>query len=116
MLFVHMFYVGIGAAIGAIMRYMISLVIKPYRYIPISTFVVNLLGSLCIGALSTLHLSSALQLLLMTGFCGGLTTFSTFNNEVFTLIKNKHYVQGILYMGSTYLLGFLALFIGIYCL
>ena len=84
-------YVGIGGAIGAILRYLLSQLSLQHS-LPIKTLFINLLGSLVIGFLSAKfqqsHWFEGDQLLLITGVCGGFTTFSTFSLESLQLIQN----------------------------
>lgn len=82
--------VGVGAALGAWLRWGLSLWLNPvFPVLPYGTLAANLLGGYLIGlALAIfLHnpdLSPEWRLFLVTGFLGGLTTFSTFSAEVFT--------------------------------
>jgi CrcB protein len=87
--------VFLGGAIGSIWRYWLSgLVARRFgETFPFGTLVVNVVGSILAGAFSGLliHLSnsglaSALQQLLVVGVCGGLTTFSSFSLQTFSLI------------------------------
>ncbi|MBO4963699.1 MAG: CrcB family protein, partial [Prevotella sp.] len=72
--------VAAGGAVGSVCRYLLSSV--HVASFPWGTLTVNVLGSLLIGLLAGLSgrgiLSPELKLLLVTGFCGGFTTFSTF--------------------------------------
>lgn len=80
--------VGLGAACGAWVRWLLGLALNPlFVSLPLGTLVANLLGGYLIGvAVGIFHLNSglplALKLLVITGFLGGLTTFSTFSAEV----------------------------------
>lgn len=80
--------VGVGAALGAWLRWGLGLVLNPvFLALPLGTLVANLLGGYLVGvAVGLFHLNSqwplALKLFLITGFLGGLTTFSTFSAEV----------------------------------
>lgn len=78
-----------GGAVGSVCRYLLSSV--HMASFPWGTLTVNVLGSLLIGLLAGLSgrglLSPELKLLLVTGFCGGFTTFSTFANESFGMMK-----------------------------
>ena len=103
-------YVGIGGAIGAILRYLLSQLSLQHA-LPIKTLFINLLGSLVIGFLSAKfqqsHWFEGDQLLLITGVCGGFTTFSTFSLESLQLIQNGDTPLALLYMAIS-LLGGLA--------
>jgi CrcB-like protein len=103
--------VAIGGAIGAMMRYGVSqyIVDKGVLY-PWATVVVNLLGSLLIGfgmAYIEGHpnVSPWVKLLCMTGFLGGLTTFSTFIFEGY-MLQEKGLAHMLSYMGGQIILGY----------
>ena len=82
------FAVGLGAAFGAWSRWLLGLALNPLLpAMPLGTLAANLIGGYLIGiAVGAFHLSSglpvALKLFVITGFLGGLTTFSTFSAEV----------------------------------
>lgn len=94
--------VGIGAAIGAWLRWGLSLWLNsPHDPVPYGTLAANLLGGYLVGlavAYFAQHgeFSPELKLFLITGFLGGLTTFSTFSVEVFTLLGRAQYAMGLL--------------------
>ena len=93
--------VGLGGAIGAMLRYAISCI--PYKgTFPVLTLITNLTGAVLIGAIvglvSQKKVSDNTQLFLKTGICGGYTTFSTFSLETFQLFQGSQYLQGILYL------------------
>lgn len=82
-LFSNILYVGIGGAIGAILRYCVSLLFSGTHFcLSLPTITVNITGSFLIGFLSALFATSsaptALRMLLIVGLLGGYTTFSTF--------------------------------------
>ncbi len=87
------FAVGVGAAIGAWSRWGLSLWLNPrHEMFPIGTFAANAIGGLMVGwavAFFSTHpqLSPEWRLFLITGFLGGLTTFSTYSAEVITLVE-----------------------------
>ena len=78
--------VGIGAAVGAWVRWGLSLLLNPViGHLPLGTLAANLIGGFLIGVVMALaepmSLSVTTRLLLVTGFLGGLTTFSSFSAE-----------------------------------
>ena len=92
--------VGIGAALGAWLRWGLGLWLNPVLpELPFGTLAANLVGGYLIGlavAFFTQHpgLSPELRLLIITGFLGGLTTFSTFSAETITLLLRGQYAWG----------------------
>ncbi|WP_314943277.1 fluoride efflux transporter CrcB [Abiotrophia defectiva] len=109
--------VGVGGALGAILRYLLGLL--PYQgSFPFKTWAINLVGSFLIGWLSARLGRQAWfpgdQLLLITGLCGGFTTFSTFSLENLELLQAGHYSQALLYMASSLVLGLACVALGYY--
>ena len=94
--------VGVGAALGAWLRWMLGLWLNPmFPTIPLGTLTANLVGGYIIGFSIAFFaqqpgLSPEWRLLIITGFLGGLTTFSTFSAEVFTLISRQQWNWGAL--------------------
>jgi len=98
--------VGAGAAIGAWMRWGLSVLLNPlFPTVPLGTLCANLVGGLLMGFAMEIinrhsNLSLEMQLLATTGFLGGLTTFSTFSAEVVTLLLRKEYLWGTVAIAS----------------
>ena len=85
--------IGLGGALGALLRWWLGLKLNAYLpAIPPGTLAANLIGGYVVGmAVAFFGTYSALapewRLFVITGFCGGLTTFSTFSAEVVTLMQ-----------------------------
>jgi CrcB protein len=100
--------VSVGAALGAMLRLFFAQAMNAiHPVIPFGTLMANILGGFLMGVViaSTNQLSHEMRFLLATGFLGGLTTFSTFSAESFTLFNTGRYgyalaLIGIHVMGS----------------
>ncbi len=81
--------IGLGAALGAMLRGWLSRFNTLHPWLPIGTLSANILGGLLMGlALAvTERLNPSLKFFITTGFLGGLTTFSTFSAETFGLLQ-----------------------------
>jgi len=111
--------VAAGGGLGSVCRFVVSALTANFRF-PVATFAVNILGSFAIGlvcAYFTAHsnVSANVKLLLMTGFCGGFTTFSAFSLESMNFIENGNWLFLFLYVSSSVTFGIAAVFLG-YCL
>ena len=108
--------VGLGGFAGAIARWGLSTAMKATLDVsafPYPTFIINLLGCLAIGiAYSLLENNEALKLLIVVGFLGGFTTFSTFGLEIFSLIRLQSVTTAALYAGLSSILGVLLVWVG----
>ena len=109
----NLLLIALGGAAGSVLRYLVS---SLNTLFPWGTFTVNILGSLLIGLLVGLvskgMLSPELKLLLVTGFCGGFTTFSTFANESFSMVKAGDILLTALYVGASVFIGVIAVWGG----
>ncbi|MDO4497907.1 MAG: fluoride efflux transporter CrcB [Bacteroidales bacterium] len=123
----ELLFVFIGGGMGSVLRFMVSMWWRHMqchpRYasiiFPWPTLVVNLIGSLLISVLYWLmeshwQASPEQRLLLTTGLCGGLTTFSTFSYETATLLSSGHYGLALLYIGISLTMGILLAFVPIW--
>lgn len=88
----------VGAALGAVLRWHLGTRLNSlFPTIPPGTLAANLIGAYVIGlAIAFFALSPAIspewRLLVITGFCGGLTTFSTFSAEITTLLQHGQFL------------------------
>ena len=109
--------VFVGGAIGALARAGLSTVlVRDTDQGPWPTFIVNIVGAALVGYFTTrllerLPVSSYRRPLLGTGFCGGLTTFSTMQVETVRMIGHGHWALAAAYSVSSIVLGFLAVYI-----
>jgi CrcB protein len=112
-------FVGIGGGLGSIFRYVIQVFVG--RHVPIAfplgTFLVNCSGCFLIGmfySLATKHagFNPDWRLFLITGICGGYTTFSTFSYDGLVLLRQGSTLAFFLYTLGTVVLGLLATFAG----
>jgi len=111
----HILLVAIGGAVGSVARFLIQKYLHemyPDPF-PLGTFVVNLAGCLAIGLMygvTASHgiLTTELRLLLMTGLCGGFTTFSAFTLESVGLLEQQRFMTFFLYFGGSVVLGLAA--------
>jgi len=106
--------VGFGAFFGAVLRWMLGLLLNPlFPTLPLGTLSANLLGGLLMGIAMGVFaqygaLSPAARLFIATGFLGGLTTFSTFSSETINLLLRQQYAWMVAIV-SAHLFGTLAM-------
>ena len=113
--------VAIGGALGAVSRYLIGLLAvgRWGAMFPYGTMIANFIGCFIIGlfmtlALERLEISPYWRLLVVTGFCGGLTTFSSFSYESLRLIQSGEFWLGGLNIGFNMVVGFGLTLLGMY--
>ncbi|HYM92750.1 MAG TPA: fluoride efflux transporter CrcB [Chitinophagaceae bacterium] len=112
--------IGLGGGVGSIARYLCQKwfaenIQHPF---PWGTFVVNILGCFLIGLIyamaeKTTLLSPQTRLLLITGLCGGFTTFSTFAFENMNMLRSGDSLYVLLYIVASVVLGIAAVFAAI---
>ena len=95
--------VGLGSTIGGVARYLVSLALQSIPGLPWATLFVNVTGSFVIGFYATLSgpdgrlfASTQQRQFVMTGICGGYTTFSSFSLETFRLLQSGHGTSALL--------------------
>jgi CrcB protein len=108
--------VVIGAAVGAPLRYLVDRAVQARHdsVFPWGTFVVNVAGSFALGVLAGGASSRAgLMALLGTGFCGALTTYSTFGYETLRLVEQRAGTYALLNAVASVVAGLGAAFAGV---
>lgn len=113
----------VGGAIGSLLRYITGVWLSKHVHyaFPITTFAVNIAGSFLIGLFYSMSehyrwFSPNIRLFLITGFCGGLTTFSAFAYENIKLLQEGNTSLFIVYSVGSFALGLLAVIAGINCI
>jgi len=94
-------YVFLGGGLGSVLRFIINRYINPLFVLPWGTFICNSFASILVGIFTVilarkLQWSDDLLYIVVIGFCGGLSTFSTFSNETLRLFELEMPVIGIL--------------------
>lgn len=107
-----MFLAGAGGFVGTCLRFLTGrlCVALGATLFPWATFVVNVVGCFVIGVLfglaeRTSLITSAMNALLITGFCGGFTTFSSFSHDMLSLVEQRNYLYLALYAVLSLVLG-----------
>ena len=115
---ISLLLVFIGGGLGSLFRYTIGLIIKPISpQLPFATLIANAIGCLLLGLmlgfLSTRSsVSNTQHMLLAVGFCGGLTTFSTFTLENMRFIEQGQLFNFFIYSIGTFILGMACIYAG----
>lgn len=117
----HLLSVATGGAVGALARYWVSgvLVSNTQFKLPYGTMLCNVLGSFLMGICFVLimekaRISPELRPLLMVGFLGAFTTFSTFSLEAVTMLQEGHIMSAAIYILMSVVLCMVALYSGLW--
>jgi len=112
----------IGGGIGSVVRFLVGDCVLKYAncHAAVGTFIVNVVGAFIIGFaymffMDKTELNPAVRYALTVGFCGGLTTFSTFSLELLVMLKNAEFMQAIVYILSSVIICVAAAALGVYC-
>jgi len=107
--------VALGGAFGSSLRFLVSKITT--ESFPWGTLAVNVLGSFLMGLLMGYvakgHMSPEMKLLLMTGFCGGFTTFSAFALESFSMMNAGDIILAAIYITISVCIGIIAVCLGL---
>ena len=115
-IFLVFFFFFMGSVVRFLVSHYISKILEFGKF-PLGTFLVNIIGSFLIGFLMVKFVDEpthSLKFLLMVGFCGGFTTFSTFSGENYNLWIGQHYILLFLNIFLSLFLGILAVFLGFF--
>ena len=112
-------FVAVGGAFGAVARYLINIspLHRLFEHFPFPTLFINVTGSFLIGFLliyltDRITVSDNLRMGVIVGFLGAYTTFSTFEMEIFGLMKERLFLTAFLYLLLSVLVGFIGVVAG----
>ncbi len=119
--FTKILSVAAGGAFGAVLRYLINIspLANLFEKFPFPTFFINIVGSFFIGFLFILFTdkfapNDNLRLAMTVGLLGAFTTFSTFELEIFELVRERYFTMAFLYLFLSVLIGFIGVLAGVW--
>ena len=114
-----MLLAGCGGFVGTALRYLVGRLVPhiTHSHFPWATLAVNLVGWFIIGLLFGAAergnlLSANMNVVLITGFCGGFTTFSTFADDMFLMAKGNNWLPLVAYVAVSLAVGFVLVWAG----
>lgn len=114
-----MLIAGMGGFIGTCLRFLTGKLAHAIciSVFPWGTFAVNIIGSFLIGIFFGLAekgnlISSSMNIFLITGFCGGFTTFSSMADDMYLLLQQRQWVYFGLYVSLSFILGLILVWLG----
>lgn len=113
----NLLYVGLGGLLGSVLRYLVGIATRSASF-PLATFTVNIIGSFIIGCMFGLASKHQLTtdnkwwLFIVTGICGGFTTFSAFSLEALQLLQQNKFGTFTLYIAGSLIAGIAATYTG----
>ena len=112
--------IAAGGALGAVARYLVNVspLAEVFRRFPLATFVINVVGSFLVGFFlivftDKIAVSDGVRMGVMVGFLGAFTTFSTFEAEIYGLVRERQFTLSIAYLVVSVVLGFAAVLSGV---
>lgn len=118
----YILLVGIGSFFGGVTRYLLSRFVDSFMpaILPFGTFVVNIVGCFLVTFLYELFSKGLVtdegtRIMLTVGFCGGLTTFSTFVHQNYILFKDDDFWRLLIYATVSFIFGMIASHLGHLC-
>lgn len=113
--------VAIGGAFGAVARYLISVspLANIFEKFPFPTFLINIVGSFFIGFLFVMlsdkfMINENFRIAVTVGFLGAFTTFSTFELEIVSLVRERYFTTAFAYLFFSVFVGFVGVLSGIW--
>ncbi|MCR5261718.1 MAG: fluoride efflux transporter CrcB [Candidatus Gastranaerophilales bacterium] len=111
--------VFLGGGLGALIRYILYLIMPSYAYLPLATLTANFFG--CFFATVVFvyfamksDLNPIFKVFLITGFCGGLSTLSALSLELLKFIHSDDYLRAAVYIAVTVIVCTIAVLLGVY--
>ena len=110
--------VFLGGGLGALTRYLLYLIIPKETYLPYGTLVANFFGCFVATVVFTFFIlksdtDSIYKLLLITGFCGGLSTLSALSIELTVFIQSGEYLRAVFYLFTSLLICVISVILGL---
>ena len=110
--------VFIGGGLGALVRYLLYLILPKGCYFPLCTLTANFFGCFIASAVFTYFVlksdtNSIYKILLIVGFCGGLSTLSAMSLEVTHFVQTGHYLRATAYILTSLLICIISVILGI---
>ena len=112
--------VAVGGSFGAVARYLINIspLASVFEKLPLPTFLINVIGSFLIGFLMIVFadkvaVNEYIRMAVIVGFLGAFTTFSTFEMEIFGLMRERQLLIAFLYLFLSVLVGFVGVLAGV---
>jgi fluoride exporter len=110
--------VGVGGFFGSVLRYLFSIILQQFSFVPMGTLTSNLFGCFLIGIIAQMSVPAGLltpeaRLVLAVGFCGGLTTASTLIYETSQYLGDGEYFHAGSYLGGTIIGSMIAFYLGV---
>ena len=110
--------VFLGGGLGALVRYLLYIILPKNCYLPLCPLTANFLGCFIASIVFTFFVYKSetnplFKILLIAGFCGGLSTLSALSIEVLTYIQNGHYLRAGVYILTSLLICTISVILGI---